>query len=335
MLKKITALLLALLLLIPMAASCAKDEDETPEGMKSATLPGEPFCLYVPESWSLNTAGGISGACYNSAQKILVSARYYTPNDPEMTLNQYVDLCSATYATTLRDYQVTAREPALLGKENAQRLVYTMTDNGTAMTCFQITTLYEGSFVSLHGYCASELYEARSEDYKAMIDEFVLTAPSNPQGEPLTDKNTPDGFQIASGKDLEYRLYVPTTWICDAESGASEAYYPESGRSNVAVATYSPSESISVGDYFLSCEKEYAEKLPAYERLSEKSRTLAGRTAHTYTYRTTVDGRSFIIMQTLCAYNQNIYSVTYTALEENFELHKADAEAILNAFTFR
>jgi hypothetical protein len=40
-------------------------------------------------------------------------------------------------------------------------------------------------------------------------------------------------------------------------------------------------------------------------------------------------------MQTLCAYNQNIYSVTYTALDENFELHKADAEAILNAFTFR
>lgn len=335
MLKKITALLLVLLLVVPFAASCAKNESENPEGMQSVTLPGEPFRLYVPEAWSPNTAGGISGACYNSAKKILVSARYYTPADPAMTLSEYMDFCSASYANILTDYHITAREPALLSKANAERLAYTVTDGGQPMTCFQITAAYEGSFVSLHGYCASDLYEARSADFQRIIDEFVLCPPSDPQGEPFVDKNTPDGFQIASGKDLEYRLYVPTSWICDAESGASEAYYPESGRSNVTVATYSPTESISVKDYFLSCEKVYSEKLPAYERISEEIRTLSGRTAYTYTYRVTIDGRAITVMQTLCAYNQNIYSVTYTALDENFELHKADAEAILNAFTFR
>ena len=335
MLKKITALCLALILFSLCAVSCAGDNEEAPEDMKSATLSGEPFRLYVPESWSLNTSGGISGACYNSAKKILVSARYYTPADPTMSLDAYVDLCSAAYAERLEGYTVTAREATVLGGANAVRLSYTVTDASEPMTCFQITAAYGGDFVSLHGYCATSLYEARQEDYDSIIREFVLCEKTDPNGEPLTDKDTPAGFEIASAKHLEYRLYVPKVWVCDAESGASEAYYPESGRSNVAVTSYSPTESILLEDYFLKCEESYKATLPEYERLATAERTVSGRTAQSYTYRTRVDGREFTIMQTLCIYNQNVYSITYTALSENFELHREDVEAILNAFTFR
>ncbi len=335
MLKKITALCLALLLFSLCAVSCADDNEGIPDGMKSATLAGEPFLLYVPESWSLNTAGGISGAFYNSAQKILISARYYTPADPAMTLDGYVDFCSASYAETLSGYTVTARDAAILGGANAVRLNYTVTDGENSMTCFQITASYGGDFVSLHGYCASSLYEARQADYDSIIREFTLCEKSDPNGEPLTDKDTPAGFEIASAKHLEYRLYVPEVWVCDAQSGASEAYYPESGRSNIAVTSYSPTVSIGLEEYFAQCEESYKVSLPEYERLGSETRTVSGRVAHSYTYRTRVDGLEYTIMQTLCVQNQNIYSITYTALSENFELHREDVEAILNAFTFR
>ena len=43
-------------------ASCGKDEDEIPEGMKLASEDGEPFRLYVPEAFTLNTKSGVSAA---------------------------------------------------------------------------------------------------------------------------------------------------------------------------------------------------------------------------------------------------------------------------------
>lgn len=333
--KKKLALITALLLCMLCAVSCSQSDTQAPDGMKSATLPGEPFILYVPESWSLNTSGGISGAYYNSASKILVSARYYTPDDPNMTLNQYVDFCSSHYGESLTDYTVTSREATLLGGENAVKLAYRITDGDSELTCFQITAACGGDFISLNGYCASALYEARSADYDSIVKEFVLCEKSSAQGTPVTDKNTPDGFQIASADHIEYRLYVPNTWICDAESGASEAYYPESGKSNVSVTSYAPSTSVGIQDYFAECEKEYQKLFSDYERLSEEARTVAGRSAYSYTYRLSVDGREMKLMQTLLIYNDMIYSVTYTALSENFDLHLEDVQAILNVFDFR
>ena len=125
MIKRSLALLLSVLLLFCMLASCGNsNKDNAPEGMKSATLEGEPFMLYVPEAWSVNTASGISGAYYNSPQTILVSARYYTPADPSMTLDAYVDLCSSLNAASQSGYTILSREAALLGGVDAVRLSY-------------------------------------------------------------------------------------------------------------------------------------------------------------------------------------------------------------------
>ncbi len=334
-LKKLLALTLALLMLCLCISACASRDESIPDDMIEATLPDEPFRLFVPESWSLNTSSGISGALYNSASKILVSARYVTPADPTMTLDAFVDLCSSRYGERQPGYTVLARGASLLGGENAVRLDYKITDQGTELTCFQVTTLYRGDFISVHGYCASSLYEARKADYDAILKEFVLREKPAAANTSVTDKNTPEGFKIASGDKLEYRLYVPMSWLCDPEDGTSIAIYPESGRSNVSVTSYSPTVSTGVQDYFASCEKTYQAELPGYERLGEAQRTLAGRTAYSYRYKATVDGVSYTFLQTLCTYNNMIYSFTYTALSENFDLHLAEVEAMMDVFTFR
>ena len=337
MTKRILALLVALLLLCTLLMSCGKKSDGAPDGMKSATLSGEPFMLYVPEAWSLNTASGISGAYYNSQSTVLVSARYHTPEDASMTLDTYVDLCSSLYASSEKDYTVTGRDAAILGGADAIRLSYTIKKGAETLSCFQITARHGEDFVSLHGYCAEALYESRRADYDSIVKQFVLCERSSAQGTPAIDKNTPDGFQIASSDQVEYRFYVPTSWICDAESGASEAYYPESGRPNVTVTSYAPTVSTDIKGYFLSCEETYKVSLPGYTRPNAEpvSRTVAGRTAYSYTYYVTVDGASLTVMQTLLIYNDMIYSITYTARTDSFALHLDDVNAMLDAFTFR
>ncbi len=334
MIKKLSALFLVLLLCLT-AVSCSSDDEDVPEGMQSATVPGEPFRLYVPESWSLNTSSGISAAYYSSSQKVMVTARYYTPADPSMSLDAYVDLCAEQYAGALTGFEITERSAALLGGENAVRITYKFTDDGMAMTAFQITAFRKGDMISLCGYSSSDLYENRSSDFNLIIEAFVLCDKEDPNGAEAVDKDTPEGMEIASSDKIEYRFYVPKAWICDAESGSSEAYYPESGKSNVTVTSFAPNMSISIRDYFAQCEAQYATTLPSYERLSEAERTVAGRLAYSYVYRANVDGAEFKIMQTFFTYNEMIYSITYTALTENFDTHLADVEAMLNAFTFR
>ena len=337
MIKKITALTLAILLcaICLLTTACAKKNNGVPDGMKSVTIGGEPFILYVPESWTDNTGSGISSAYYSSPQTILVSARYFTPADDALTVDAYLDGCEAQYEDTLQSYAKVAREAALLGDENAQRLSYTMIRDGVVYECFQIAASYHGDIISLYGYCPEEIYEDRIEDYDQIISEFVFCEKEDLSGEEVVDKKTPDGMKIASADQLQYRFYVPKNWICDPTSGRSEAIYPESQKSNVAVSVYSPEESISVQDYFAQCEKDYEKTLPQYERLSEKERTVAERKAFSYTYRCVVEGLEFRMMQTVFAYNGDLYSITYTALADTFDTHLEDVEAMLSAFRFR
>ena len=334
MIKKISALILALLLTLCMIA-CSSQDTDIPEGMQSATMEGEPFRLFVPQNWTSNVASGISGAYISPSSKNMVTARYYTPADESMTLEDYIEFCIASYEKSVDSFQLVEQLPAILGGEDAIKLSYTMKENETEMTCFQISVLYGGDFVSLNGYCATDSYASLSADFDLIVKEFVLCEKSDPQGEELTDKHTPEGMEIASADHIEYRFYVPKTWVCNAESGASEAYYPESGKSNVLLTSYVPETFTSIPDYFVQCEAEYIATLPEYERMSESERTVDGLSAYTYTYQTVVDGIEFRIMQTLFYYSESVYSLTYTALSDNFDLHLEDVEAMLDAFSFR
>ena len=130
-------------------------------------------------------------------------------------------------------------------------------------------------------------------------------------------------------------MYVPKTWVCDAESGKSEAYYPESEKSNVAISAVTPTASISLTDYFAQCENKYRETFESYKQISAEDRTVDGRTAHSFTYEVTVEGVSFTVMETLFTKDEIIYSFTYTAKTEKFAEHLSDVEAMLNAFRFR
>ena len=338
MTKKLIALSLALLLLLSALASCGGAETGAPEGMKSATLAGEPFVLYVPEAWSLNTASGISGAYFNSKNTILVSARYQASESSDPVA--YLNSCAEGYATTLTEMADIAYSDTILGGKDAVRLSFTAKKGDEALTCFQVSAYHEGGFVSVHGYCATDLYESRKGDYDSILKEFVLCAPSSSQGEVVTDKNTPDGFQLASNDEVEYRMYVPTSWQCDAASGASEALTADRA-AHVSLTSYAPDFSTDIKNYFTVCEESYKTSLPGYTLLERdvtaptSDGKVAGRTAYSYIYTVTVGGETLKIMQTLFIYNEMMYSFTYTAKAEQFETYRADLVSMLSAFTFR
>lgn len=333
MLKKIIALALVAVMCI-LATGCGNGD--APKDMKKSSLEGEPFILYVPDAWVENYKSGISGAYYISNRTIMVSARYETVSDTSVTVDDYIESYATKLSSSVKDFVMASLEAAVLGGNDARDMKYTMSrEDGVSLTCRMVCVRHGEDMVSLNFYCETELYEANVEQFKQIADVFTLTE-KTVINDNVTDKNTPEGMKIASSDNIEYRLYVPTSWICDSTSGRSEAYYPESSKPNVTVTSLTGSGATTPEEYFAKLQIEYASKLSGFELLdTSDKKTVGGRDAVSYTYRAEYGGAEFRIMQTVLIYLNNAYSITYTALDEDFDEHLSDVEKIIDSFTFR
>lgn len=333
MLKKIIAIALVAVICI-LATGCGKGD--VPKDMKISSLEGEPFILYVPDAWVENFKSGISGAYYISNRTIMVSARYETVADTSVTVDEYIENYATKLSSSVKDFVMASLDASVLGGKDARDMKYTMSrEDGVSLTCRMICVRHGEDIISLNFYCETELYEANSEQFKQIVDVFTL-AEKKVINDNVTDKKTPEGMKIASGDNIEYRLYVPTSWICDSGSGRSEAYYPKSSKPNVTVTSFTDSKATTPEGYFAELEKEYSTKLSGFELLeTSEKKTVGGRDAISYTYRAEYGGVEFRIMQTVLIYLDNAYSITYTALDEDFDEHLSDVEKILESFTFR
>ncbi len=332
MAKKITALLLVLIFCIA-AVGCAKDD--IPDGMYLASRSDEPFKLYVPESWMSNSSSGISSAFISGSANIAVSARYFTPESSETTLDEYTNSYIESCEKGLEQFDLLENTAAVIGANDAKKLAYTVKSGEKSFKFSVYLVKYAGDFITLSFHAPADVYDDYSSQFSEIADVFVLCEKGEVVNDLVTDSKTPEGMKIASSDVLEYRFYVPTSWVCDSESGRSEAYFPESGKPNMTVTSYSPSEEMTAEQYFEMCEKQYKQSISGYEFIGASDRTVGQRAAKSYVYAATVNGVRVRIMQTVMEYSGLVYSITYTALDESFDNHMEDVGAMLDAFRFR
>lgn len=338
MTNRIISLLLIAILCIGVFAGCAKDND-TPKGMYSATLEGEPFTLFVPDGWTDNRDSGISSAYLGL--NVIASARYYTPENPDETLATFVSDVIEQNKKKYEDFSF-VRKDALLGKDTpAIRLEYDFDhqkeateDSVSKAKAVQYYAQNGESIVMLSFYCESSAFDDYAEVFEQIRKEFRLGEKS-PADDVVTDKKTPEGMKLASEKGTEYRFYIPNTWKTTIGDGAAVAIYPESGNPNVSVSSYSLSGEMSATEYFELAEEEYKKSINGYERISTSERKIHDRKAVSYTYKAAYDETELRIMQTIFIYNEFAYSITYTAHADRFEAHMDDVNAMLDAFRFR
>ncbi len=335
MFKKIAAIALALTLCL-LAVGCSKDE--APDGMHNVTAEGQPFVLYVPNSWADNSVSGISGAHVTTAEGgITVSARFYA-RGAEVTLDTFTAECLASYSSYAKEYQLVSNEASVLGGADAKEIIYTA-KNGDVDYTFRHRIAKHSTaqgFVVLSFNCPTASYETTAEQFALVANAFVLCDMPERPNDNVTDKKTPVGMKIASADHLEYRLYVPESWVCSSESGRSEAYVDKDGKPNITVTSYSPDgDDTTVESYWATCETEYKQKLSNYEFIGSEERTVADRAAVSYTYTAAYDGVKVKLMQTVTVYNGMVYSVTYTAREADFDAHLGEVNGMLDVFIFR
>lgn len=332
--KRFAAVTVAILMLLFSLVSCSSNKD-VPDGMVLASLPNEPFKLFVPDDMTLNTSSGISSAFSYAPEKCIISARYYTPEDPEMTLDGYMDYCADRYSKSLEAFVLVSRDPSVLSGADAVTMVYAAKIASIDYTCTQISAKHNGDMVSLNFYFPTSIKDNFKDSKERITEEFILCDKPEAENDEYVDKKTPEGMKIASNDKLEYRLYVPKTWVCNSQSEKSEAYYPESGRSNINVTSFSPESAITLDEYITSCEADYSKVLKEYESLNKTAMTIDDKEAAVLNFKTTYDGVTILTRQYFANYSGLFYTITYTATEENFELHVKDVEKIIEEFDFR
>lgn len=341
MIKRALAVILCAMLLLPCLMACDKNGD-IPDGMYSVTLEGEPFIFYVPEEWTDNRDSGISSAYYSINKSVLASARYYYCNEEarEAGLSEYVRLVAEENAKNLSGYEIVGEiKDATLDSSAARRYEYTYNYGGNEANktnVIQYYTFYGEDVIVLSLYVANaHISEEYTEAFEKIRHAFVLCE-KKIINDDITDKYTPEGMKKASDDDVQYACYVPKDWVTDLSDKLTYAYYPESGRPNITVTSFSPKNDITAEQYFTECEIEYKKNLAGYELLGAPStRIVAERDALSYQYKAVYGGSEYKIMQTVLIYNGLAYSITYTARADAYDAHLSDVEVVLNNFRFR
>ena len=349
-------LLAALLLLGTMlsAASCASHEDTlVPEGMQSATAYGATYRLYVPTTWSLKILPGISGAYYNVAEQSAVSATEYPIDNALATelagidentsrIGYYFEKTLLTQTKLMATGDVHLYEEdciaTTLGGVNARQYHASATVASEVTHFLHIIAEKDNRFYVFSFTATENLYTRCMTDVQKMIENFAFGdayTPTDAIKNFPDDKNAPDGMKIASGNEVAYLFYVPSSWSITETGNVYGATAPDG--SFVSVVPYLPSgEGISVKGYFEKSEELMLTTSGGhYQRISETEITIGGGKALQYEYEFTVGGVTYRYLQVVVGYKTMIYNLTYTALPQNFETNRADVEAMIGAFTFR
>ncbi len=357
---KLTLCLLALcLVLLPSLSACAAPAGENvPEGMQIASCEGADYRLYVPMTWNLNTAYGVSGAYYNLSVQSTVSVVKYPiteaqraamveagigEKDTGARLDWYFESELKPHVAAMATGGVKPVEEEdrsdLLGDVNARRYRYSANVGGEELEFLQVIGERGGAFYVFSFTAESELFSVLTENVELMLSAFVFAEPyqAPPLKTPEQDPDTPDGMQAVQDSNVAFRFYVPDDWTVARSEGIFAAYDP-TDRTSVSVVSYLPKGAgMSIREYFAETRKQL-EKIPnsAFTLVSEKEdATLAGQPAAIYEYTYRIGDAEYAYRQLVTGYAGMFYTVTYTALPEHYDAHLSEWEAILAAFSFR
>lgn len=146
----------------------------------------------------------------------------------------------------------------------------------------------------------------------------------------------PDGMQLCSQDHLEYYFFVPTSWVNNTVSGSTSAYYSlEGDRASVLVTSYLPEDALDIAGYWDICEQEYEQTFDNYAFVSETATTVSDLNATEFVYTADLAGESYKYSQTIFVYGGRFYTITYTAIPENYDAHLAELAQMKANFTFR
>ena len=194
--KKI--LIVVLVIIAALALFTCSDESDIPEGIQIASLEGEPFKLFVPKNWTLNSATGVSGAYLSSDAGISVTVT--AQDGSEGDLASLVEASVEEYKAVLENFELVSESDIVLDKRAAKKVVFSAVYDGARYSFMRIFAKYEDDLVVFSYKAKADFFETYLPEAEAMLEVFRFCEPTE-NGENKTDKDTPQGMKIASSEN--------------------------------------------------------------------------------------------------------------------------------------
>lgn len=361
---RILALALFAALLLSFSACAPANGTSAPAGMKLATAKGADFRLYIPTSWSTNTAYGISGGYYSlssksddlSDQSTVTMVKYDI--DAELAAALPETGVSGERSNYFFDHKLRPlldvhakggvklleghKTAALLGEKNAWQYHYSTTIANETLKFWQVIAEGENCFYVLTFTATETLYEMLKEDVLKIALNVKYGIPYEPTepAKPIDpNASAPKGMKLASNDEVAYCFYVPTDWRIDTAERIFSAYSSD-GKAVVSVIPYVPNGSLSAVEYFEKMEaqmKNTAGK-DGYSVTKEAVNDFdfAGGKALKREYTWRVGDVTYYYFHLVIAYKSTFYNFTYAAnSQQAYNDNMEDVTAMINAFTFR
>jgi len=141
----------------------------------------------------------------------------------------------------------------------------------------------------------------------------------------------PKGMKTASGEGTDYVLYVPEKWTVDLATKATGAYYSTDDPSNVSVTAWELENTDSTVEDWWEIERVDIDLVfKNVEIVSESNTTIDEVAAKKYEYTASLGENNYKVMQVAAVKKSVVYVFTYTSVEDSYDLHLEDVEAMLN-----
>ena len=148
----------------------------------------------------------------------------------------------------------------------------------------------------------------------------------------------PDGYQLIVCEGDKFRLYVPTSWISNTESGITGAYSTVDENASVCVYMLDVSAEIPLADYWSECEANYTDSFEDFTVISKDEKySLGGSKAicveFSLTKKITSDDIpenvektekvKYKYLQVISRFDGDTYTLIFGAPEANYDKHIA------------
>lgn len=159
-----------------------------------------------------------------------------------------------------------------------------------------------------------------------------------------TESEVPEGYQYATCKGEYFRLFVPTQWKVNTQSGVSGGYYSLAEGTAVSmaevyfdapVADREGEDVTATLEDFYKAHLEDISSLRGYEPDKEFDGTLGGiYKAKDITYSASRGGESYRFRQVLTKVEGRFYLFTYSSKSDTFDRWKETVDGILENILF-
>ena len=346
-LTRLCALFLMLTVLCLPLVACKDAEDEIPENMQHATVEGSDYRLFLPMDWNLLTNTGLSGGYASMQNKAIIYVKTYDNTD-KLSLKDFwnANLLPALNTAFAESKGVECSDPvdSKLSGLDALTFHYKGTRNSVSYEGLETLCARNGKIYVL-SFCARiDLYEGYLSVFETVRENFTFSetpfVPKEPMQVINPEVQAPAGMKLASNDDVAYRFFVPENWVLDTNVPTSSAYVSESDRSNVNVTVYMPEVDHieSVDDYWASAFEQIQAGMTVIGDVESEDFSYGGAGSakgKIYRYTAEIEGVTFRFAQAITSYRGMVYTVTYTALAEQFDTHYNTYLDILAAFQFR